>query len=294
MKQLRNLKRGAALALALALTVTIAGPSYATNGDGREGSEPRPPKVEEFGLLGDNQCESMTVEAKITTTVTPYMQEADSGEWVLDRKNSETTHRTDVRKLTKEEASPCSNTAWVVWTLPESGCTGSPNIGFDNASGDGTSNGWSKCNTSAPFPQTEPLVMTQAAVKEFTGQCGTWYQADKYRGSQAEIDALVDGGNGALTYSNGQVSDRNLIQKWFFVYGGDCALTPEPPVEVDDCAAVDDSPESAPADPTDVACSSTGVLGEPPVEDVTVVLGAAPLAEAPSAVAVTAVATFAG
>lgn len=58
-------------------------------------------------------------------------------------------------------------------------------------------------------------------------QCGVWYQQDQYKGTRAEIDAIL--ADSTLTYGE----DFDVIETWKFVYGGDCP----PPVTNTQCEA---------------------------------------------------------
>jgi len=179
-------------------------------------------------VLGDYQCDSLSVEEVTTTEYIPAVLNHAGDGWVdgTDADSAKTVVTKDTRKLTDKEAEECAPaepekvTEWVLWTLPAAGCTDASklNMGFENA---GNTKGWGKCNTAEnTFPQTDPQVMTKAELKAFVPKCGTWYQADKYTGTQAEIDAVLE--DGQLTYTGGKVEDRNIVQKWFYLNGEDC------------------------------------------------------------------------
>ncbi|WP_430868326.1 hypothetical protein [Demequina aurantiaca] len=205
-----------------------------------EACQPEAPAdlVETDSMIGDFECNSETVDVKTTTTTTPYKWSKHKESWVLDTKNSSTEVTYETRPLTEEELAQCPPkvvSEWVLWTLPEAGCVDASklNMGFANAS---NSKGWKNCNTAGnTFPQTNPQVMTEAQLKSFVPACGTWYQADLYKGTQAAIDAVL--ADGMLTYKNGKVEDSKLVKKWFYLEGPDCTseVMPAAPTVVEVC-----------------------------------------------------------
>jgi len=103
-------------------------------------------------------------------------------------------------------------TEWHVWQI-----TGNCNIPVGS---NGESAHKAKLNCDTAWPQAHVTAGTN-----FTAQCGVWYQVDKYYGTRGDIDAVV--ADGSLTFKNGKAEDSNIVQDWYFKFGGTCD-TPKP------------------------------------------------------------------
>jgi len=128
MKQLKSFKKGWALMLALVLTATFAGASYATNSTDNtpvvaQTSAPAAPNagaiaeevsgpgdrpadvVDTTSVLGDFQCDSMTMDVTtMTTTTSSVLNDAGDG-W--DQVTS-TERFTTSNDMTAEEQATCA------------------------------------------------------------------------------------------------------------------------------------------------------------------------------------------
>jgi len=103
-------------------------------------------------------------------------------------------------------------TEWHVWEI-----TGDCDIPVGSS---GESAHKAKLNCDTAWPQSHVTAGT-----DFTAKCGVWYQVDKYYGTRGGIDAVL--ADGKLTFSGGKAEDANLVQDWYFKYGGKCE-TPQP------------------------------------------------------------------
>jgi hypothetical protein len=221
-------------------------------------------------VLGQFQCDSMTVDVATTTITTPYKLNKAGTKWVLDSENATIVKSTEARALTDEEAATCppqNVTEWVMWTIPDPGCANASqlNMGLENA---GSTKGWQNCNEH-PFDQTNPNVMTQKELNAFDPACGTWFQVDQYKGTQDQIDAVLE--DGLLTINGGVVEDHSIVKKWFYLQGEDCAPdaitewhTWQVPVDCKDTLALDSDMKSALGVPsTDCSTPRENIFDQP-------------------------------